>query len=650
MSIDTLESLLKESRVFKPPRTFSKKAYIKNLKDYQKMVQWAQDDFKDFWSTMATDLHWFKKWKKVLSWKAPDAKWFIGGKLNVSYNCLDRHLPKRKNKPAIIWEGEPGEQRTLTYDELFKETARFAFGLKKLGIKKGDRIIIYMPMVPELAIAMLACTRIGAVHSIIFGGFSSQAILDRIQDSKAKAIITADGGFRRGKIVPLKDNVDQALSSKEASSVKNVIVYQRTKEKVQWKEGRDVWWHEVIKDAKDIPAIQMDSEDPLFILYTSGTTGKPKGIVHTTGGYLVQAALTSKWVFDLQERRPDIYWCTADIGWITGHTYVIYGLLSNGATTLMYEGAPDFPHKGRFWEIIDRYNVSIFYTSPTAIRAFIQWGDDIPKKYSLKSLRLLGSVGEPINPQVWMWYFKLIGKQKCPIVDTWWQTETGSILISPLPGAISTKPGSATLPLPGIFADVVDKKGKSLPPNQGGFLVIKKPWPSMLRTIYRDHARYKKTYWSEFKGLYWTGDEARKDKDGYFWIMGRADDVIKVSGHRLGSSEIESALVSHPLVAEAAVVGIPHEIKGQGIASFVTLKSNVNPSPELRDELKDHVVKSIGSIARPEQIRFTQKLPKTRSGKIMRRLLRQIASEGEIHGDVTTLEDISVVSELAHKE
>ena len=648
MATDALDSLLKENRVFKPQAEFSKQATIPSLEDYKKLYELAQKNPDRFWTEQANQLEWAQTWDRLLEWDPPDAKWFVGGKLNVSYNCLDRHLKTKGSKIAILWEGEPGDQRALTYRELHQDVSRFANVLKNLGLKKGDRVILYMPMVPELVVAMLACARIGLLHSVIFGGFSSSAIEDRLHDSQAKLVITADGGWRRGKIVPLKDNVDLAIQ--KAPWVEHVIVLQRTGQNVNWNSQKDLCWKELMEKNGSTPAEpeKLDSEDPLFILYTSGTTGKPKGVVHTTAGYLVWAKTTSQWIFDLKEN--DIYWCTADIGWITGHTYVVYGILANGATTLMYEGAPDFPERGRFWEIIDKYKVSVFYTSPTAIRTFIQWGNGHPEKYSLASLRLLGTVGEPINPEAWMWYHKTIGKEKCPIVDTWWQTETGGVLISPLPGATSTKPGSATLPLPGIVADVVDRQGNSLPANKGGFLVIKKPWPAMLRTVYGDHERYKKQYWSTFPGIYWTGDEARRDEDGYFWIMGRADDVIKVSGHRLGSSEIESALVSHPSVAEAAVVGIPHEIKGQGIIAFVTLVSGKDPSESLKAELKQHVGAQIGALARPEQIRFAKQLPKTRSGKIMRRLLRQIAGEGKITGDTTTLEDISVVAALAQDE
>ena len=632
-----------ENRIFEPYQPFSQKAHIQTMRDYQALYDQARENPDHFWSECAQKLHWFQKWNQVLEWDPPHAKWFMNGKTNVSYNCLDRHLSTQPDKPAIIWEGEPGDSRTLTYRQLHQQVGRFARALLDLGLHKGDRVIIYMPMIPELAIAMLACTRVGLVHSIIFGGFSSKAIEDRVEDSKAKLMITADGGFRRGKIVPLKDNVDTALKS--IPHVKHVIVFKRTQQQIHWQKDRDIWWHELIaKTQKEADALPLDAEDPLFILYTSGTTGKPKGILHTTGGYLVYAAITSKWIFDLKDE--DVYWCSADIGWITGHTYVVYGILANGATTVMYEGAPDHPHKGRFWEIIDKYKITIFYTSPTAIRAFIQWGDDTPKQYKLDSLRLLGTVGEPINPKAWIWYHQMIGRGKCPIVDTWWQTETGGIMIAPFPGAIPTKPGSATLPLPGIEADVVDQSGKSVPPNTGGYLVIKKPWPAMLRTIYGDHDRFKKQYWQDFPGIYWTGDEARRDEDGYFWIMGRVDDVIKVSGHRLGSSEIESALVSHPAVAESAVVGTPHEIKGQCIAAFVTLLHNVKPSQALAEELKQHVAGEIGALARPEQIYLVKQLPKTRSGKIMRRLLRQIAANQKVTGDITTLEDKRVLTDI----
>lgn len=639
-----ITSLQKENRMFSPNPAFVRDAHIKSFAQYISMYKASLKNPQKFWASIASELFWFKKWNKVLEWKLPFAKWFIGGKTNVSYNCLDIHLSTwRKNKAAIIWEGEPGESRTLTYQQLHREVCKFANVLKKLNVKKSDRVIIYMPLVPELAIAMLACSRIGAIHSIIFGGFSPQALIDRITDAQAKLVVTADGGYRRGNIIPLKQNVDEAL--KQTASVESVIVMKRTGRETHMEPGRDFWWEGLMETASDeCEAEKLDSEHPLFILYTSGTTGKPKGIVHTTGGYLTGVYITSKWVFDLKD--TDTYWCTADIGWITGHSYVVYGPLANGATSLMYEGAPNFPEPDRFWKIIDKYKVTIFYTAPTAIRAFIRWGEQYPLNHDLSSLRLLGTVGEPINPEAWMWYHKIIGKEKCPIVDTWWQTETGAIMISPLPGATPLKPGTATFPFPGIEVDIVSKEGKPVGKGEGGYLIIKKPWPSMLRTIYGDPERYKKQYWSEIKGVYFTGDGARKDKDGYHWIMGRVDDVINVSGHRLGTAEIESALVSHPYVAESAVVGKPDDIKGSAICAFVTLQSNRKPTPELKNELSLHVVKEIGSMARPDEIRFTDALPKTRSGKIMRRLLREIASSGAITGDTTTLEDFSVLEKL----
>jgi len=643
-----IESVLKERRVFHPKQAFSKQAHIKSFKQYRQLYQKAEKSPEIFWAGIAKELDWFKNWKKVLVWNRPFAQWFVGGKINVSYNCLDRHLTSwRKNKAALIWEGEPGDSRTLTYQNLHREVCRFANVLKYFGIRKGDRVAIYMPMVPELSIAMLACARIGATHSVIFGGFSAEALKDRINDAKAKLLITADGGFRKGAVVPLKENADKALA--DAPSIEKVIVYQRTKTPVPMTAGRDYWWHDVIQKASaECEAVPLDAEHPLFILYTSGTTGKPKGVVHSTGGYLVGVYITSKWVFDLKEE--DTYWCTADIGWVTGHSYIVYGPLANGATSLMFEGVPTYPNPDRFWQIVEKYRVNVFYTAPTAIRALIKTGEEWPNKHDLSSLRLLGTVGEPINPEAWMWYYRVIGRGRCPIVDTWWQTETGMILITPLPGAIPAKPGSGTLPFPGIAVDVVNKKGESAAPNQGGYLVIKKPWPAMLRTIYGDPERYKKQYWNDIPGYYITGDGARKDNDGYFWIMGRVDDVINVSGHRLGTMEIESALVSHPAVAEAAVVGKPDEIKGTGIAAFVTLESTHAPSDSLKDELRKHVVQQIGALARPDEIRFTDNLPKTRSGKIMRRLLRDIASGSHKIGDTTTLEDYSVLTKLMAEE
>ncbi len=649
MSTNTnIESLQHEERVFPPPPAFSAKAHIKSPAELEQLRAEAAADPEAFWARMAEELHWFEKWHTVLRWSPPHAEWFVGGKTNLSYNCLDRHLSThRRDKTALIWEGEPGEQRTLTYQELHAEVSKFANVLKHCGIEKGDRVALYMPLVPELAISMLACARLGATHSVIFGGFSSNAIIDRVNDAECKLVVTADGGWRRGNEVKLKAAVDEAL--KETPSVKNCIVLRRTGSPINMQSGRDHWWHELMATASDdCPAVSLDSEHPLYILYTSGTTGKPKGILHTTAGYLLQAHLTTKWIFDLKDE--DIYWCTADIGWVTGHSYVVYGPLSNGATVLMYEGAPNHPQPDRFWDIIERHRVNIFYTAPTAIRAFIKWGEQWPLKHDLSSLRLLGTVGEPINPEAWMWYHKTIGKESCPIVDTWWQTETGAIMISPLPGATPTKPGSATKAFPGIEADVMTRDGKSVAANEGGYLVIKRPWPSMLRTIWGDDDRYREQYWSQIENIYFAGDGARRDEDGYFWIMGRIDDVINVSGHRLGTAEVESALVSHEAVAEAAVVARPDELKGSAIVAFVTLEGKHKPSPELNSELREHVVKEIGALARPDEIRFSDMLPKTRSGKIMRRLLREIATSGTVAGDVTTLEDFSVLEKLRAEE
>jgi acetyl-CoA synthetase len=643
-----IESVLKEERVFEPPKDFSAKAHIKSIQDYEALYKHAQDDPESFWASMAQELDWFKPWEKVLEWDPPFAKWFIGGRTNIAHNCLDRHLTTaRKNKAAIIWEGEPGDERILTYQALHREVCKFANVLKQIGVKTGDRVAIYMPMVPELPIAMLACARIGATHSVVFGGFSADALRDRINDAQAKVVVTADGGYRRGGEIPLKPAVDEAIQ--QTPSIEHVIVYRRTGSQVHMEPGRDHWWHELMANAsEECPAEALDAEHPLYILYTSGTTGRPKGIVHTTGGYMLGTYLTAKWVFDLKEE--DTYWCTADIGWVTGHSYIVYGPLANGATSLMYEGAPNWPEWDRFWRIIDKYQVNVFYTAPTAIRAFVRAGEQWPRKHKLTSLRLLGTVGEPINPEAWMWYHRVIGQERCPIVDTWWQTETGMIMITPLPGATHTKPGSATRPFPGIIADVVSRDGQSVPPNAGGYLVIKRPWPAMLRTIYGDPERYTRQYWSDIPGVYFTGDGARRDENGYFWIMGRVDDVVNVSGHRLGTMEVESALVSHPLVAEAAVVGRPDEIKGQAIAAFVTLESGRTPTDVLKQELRQHVAKEIGAFARPDDIRFTDALPKTRSGKIMRRLLREIASGDEVRGDVTTLEDLSILAKLREEE
>ena len=648
MAESNIESRLNEQRVFKPSPEFSASAHIGNLAEYEAMFKAALADPEKFWADIASELHWFQKWHTVLEWNFPFSKWFIGGKTNLSHNCIDRHLTTwRKNKVAILWEGEPGDVRALSYQMLHREVCRFANVLKALGAAKGDRATIYMGMVPELAIALLACARIGVAHNVVFGGFSAEALRDRINDSKSQILITADGGYRRGAVVPLKKNADDALIG--TPTVEKVVVYKRTGEAVVMMHGRDVWWHEMMDVASDLcEAEPLDAEHPLFMLYTSGTTGKPKGVVHTTGGYMTETYITSKWVFDLKEE--DTYFCTADIGWVTGHSYIVYGPLLNGATSLMYEGAPNFPTPDRFWSIIERYKVSIFYTAPTAIRAFTRWGDEWPAKHDLSSLRLLGTVGEPINPEAWMWYRKHIGGDRCPIVDTWWQTETGAMMIAPVPGAVPAKPGSATRPLPGIDADIVDRSGKSVGTNEGGFLVIKRPWPSMMRTIYGDPERYKKQYFSEIPGVYFTGDGARRDEDGYFWIMGRIDDVINVSGHRIGTMEVESALVSHVTVAEAAVVGRPDELKGQGIVAFVSLAGGYSPRPGLKDELKLHVGKSIGSFAKPDEIRFTDALPKTRSGKIMRRLLRDLASGSATLGDTTTLEDYSVLARLREEE
>lgn len=652
MSPATIESILQEKRLFSPPSEFSQQAYVRSLREYEQLYDKAKGNPERFWGELAEqELHWFGKWEKVLDWQPPTVKWFVGGKLNISYNCIDRHLTTwRRNKAAIIWEGEPGDSRTLTYAQLHREVCQFANVLKQLGVQKGDRIGIYMPMIPEAAIAMLACARIGAPHSVVFGGFSAEALRDRLVDAQAKLVITADGGFRKDKVIPLKEQVDKALADNAAPNVEKVLVVQRTKEPVEIVAGRDFWWHELQKNASaDCPAEPMDSEDMLFILYTSGSTGKPKGVVHTTGGYNLYTHMTTKWIFDLRE--TDVYWCTADVGWITGHSYIVYGPLSNGATTVMYEGVPRPSNPGCFWDVVEKYGVNIFYTAPTAIRAFIKMGEEIPKARNLSSLRLLGTVGEPINPEAWMWYHRVIGGEKCPIVDTWWQTETGGIMITPLPGAIPTKPGSCTRPFPGIVADVVDLEGNSVGNNQGGYLVVKHPWPGMMRTVYGDRDRFRRSYWEHIppkdgQYFYFAGDGARRDDDGYFWVMGRVDDVISVSGHRLGTMEIESALVSHPAVAEAAVVGKPDELTGESIFAFITLEGNYKPSDTLNNELKQHVIQEIGAIARPGEIRFTDALPKTRSGKIMRRLLRNIAAGQEVAGDTSTLEDRSVLDKL----
>jgi acetyl-CoA synthetase len=643
-----ITSVLKETRVFVPPAEFSAQARVKSLAEYEALWQKARDNPVQFWAEQAETLDWFARWQTTLIWQEPHAQWFAGGKINASFNCLDRHLTNgRKNKAAIIWEGEPGDTRVLRYQDLYREVCKFANVLKSLGVNAGDRVAIYMPMIPELAIAMLACARIGAPHSIVFGGFSADAVADRNNDAQARLIITADAGWRRGKIVPLKHNVDQALE--RSPTIEKCIIVNRCNQAVPMKAGRDLWWHELMANASaDCPAEALDSEHPLFLLYTSGSTGKPKGVLHTTAGYLLGVSCTHRWVFDLRE--DDTYWCTADIGWVTGHSYIVYGPLANGATTVMYEGAPNYPREDRFWEIVEKYSVNTFYTAPTAIRAFVKWGDEWPNKHDLSSLRLLGTVGEPINPEAWMWYHEVIGKKRCPIVDTWWQTETGMIMIAPLPGAVPTKPGSATRPLPGVVPEIVDKQGQPTPANQGGLLIIRKPWPAMLRTIYGDDERYRTQYWSHIPHAYFTADGARQDADGYFWIMGRVDDVLNVAGHRLSTMEVESALVHHELVAEAAVVGKPDDIKGEGIACFVTLRGGVPPTDQLKAELREHVVKEIGALARPDEIRFTDGLPKTRSGKIMRRLLRDIACGKHTSQDTTTLEDYTVLAKLREED
>ena len=637
-----IETLLQEGRQFAPPDSFREKATVGDESVYRE----AAEDREGFWARMAGELEWTKPWSKVLEWEPPNARWFVDGKLNVSVNCVDRHVRTwRRNKAALIWEGEPGDTRTLTYWDLYREVNRFGNVLRKLGVGKGDRVAIYLPMIPELPIAMLACARVGAVHNVVFGGFSAESLRDRINDAQAKLVITADGGYRRGSVIPLKKMADEALDG--TPSVENVVVVNRGGFEINFQKGRDLWWHELMKEAGDrCEPEEMDAEDMLYILYTSGTTGKPKGIVHTTGGYLTGVYATTKFVFDLKE--DDVWWCTADIGWVTGHSYLVYGPLALGVTGVMYEGAPNWPENDRFWAIIEKYGVTVFYTAPTVIRAFMKWGTEWMAKHDLSSLRLLGTVGEPINPEAWMWYHENVGGGKCPIVDTWWQTETGMILITPLPGVTTLKPGSATRPFPGIEADILNERGESTEVG-GGFLAIKSPWPAMLRGIYGDPDRYAKEYWSKWsKEIYFPGDGAKRDKDGYFWILGRVDDVLNVAGHRIGTMEVESALVDFQSVAEAAVVGRSHEIKGEGIAAFVTLKQGVETSDSLIDELKEHVVKKIGAIARPDDVIFAADLPKTRSGKIMRRLLRDIA-EGHALGDTTTLADPAVVEKLKEK-
>jgi acetyl-CoA synthetase len=636
---EPIEALLKEGRKFSPPADFGRRAQVRSAA----IDKQAARDPVAFWEKQARALRWIKPWRKGLDWKLPYAKWFVGGKLNVADNCLDRHVEgPRRNKAALVWEGEPGDTRVLTYWDLYREVNRFAAALRRHGVRKGEAVTIYMPMIPEVVVAMLACARIGAPHSVVFGGFSPDSLRDRINDCKSKVVITADGGYRRGGTVPLKKNTDDAL--KECPSVGTVIVFRRTGQDVAWQHDRDVWWHEFIRDAAAYTKPEpMDSEDMLYLLYTSGSTGKPKGIVHTTGGYLTGVSTTHRWVFDLREE--DVYWCTADVGWVTGHSYIVYGPLANGATCVMYEGTPDYPDKDRWWRLVEKYGVTILYTAPTAIRTFVRWGEEYPRRSDLTSLRLLGTVGEPINPEAWVWYWKVIGGGRCPVVDTWWQTETGHILITPLPGVTVCKPGSATFPFPGIAADVVNDQGQ---PVDAGYLVIKRPWPGMLRGIYGDPERYQELYWSRIPGVYFTGDGAKRDRDGYVWLLGRVDDVINVSGHRISTMEVESALVDHPAVAEAAVIGRTHEIKGQAVAAFVTIKAGITATEPLKAEIKDHVAKKIGALARPDDVIYAAELPKTRSGKIMRRLLRDVA-EGRALGDTTTLADAAVVSDLKQK-
>ncbi|HXJ96509.1 MAG TPA: acetate--CoA ligase [Terriglobia bacterium] len=638
---ERLDALLQETRTFPPSSEFRRRANANDPVLYER----AAHNLEAFWAEEAEHLDWYKRWDKVLEWNAPWAKWFVGGRLNVTHNCVDRHAASsRRNKAAIIWEGEPGDSRVLTFGMLQREVNRFANVLKSLGVHKGDRVAVYMGMVPELAVTLLACAKIGAPHSVVFGGFSAESLRERINDAQAKVLITGDGAWRRGNVVPLKHNADEALRG--TPSIEKVVVVRRVGDlaKSSMHPGRDLWWHDVMEDASDqCDAEAMDAEDILYVLYTSGTTGKPKGIVHTTAGYLVGTSTTHRYIFDVKEN--DVYWCTADIGWVTGHSYIVYGPLANGTTSLMYEGSPDYPDRGRFWEIVHKYGVNIFYTAPTAIRTFMRWGREWPQKYDLSSLRLLGTVGEPINPEAWVWYHEQIGRERCPIVDTWWQTETGMVMITPLPALTATKPGSATRPFPGVYAEVVDEKGERVGPGAGGYLVLNRPWPAMFRTIYGDPDRYMRQYWSRYPGRYFTGDGAKVDEDGYFWLMGRVDDVMNVSGHRISTYEVESALVDHHAVAEAAVIGKNHDVKGQAISAFVTLKERARPSDALKEELKQHVAGKIGALARPEDIFFSAELPKTRSAKIMRRLLRDIA-EGRVLGDTTTLADPAVVASL----
>jgi len=643
-----IDSMLSERRVFPPPQELSAGAHVKSLEQYRQLAEQARKDPDAYWAARAREeIFWKEPFQTVVDWKPPFARWFVEGQTNLSYNCLDRHLKERGHWPALLWEGEPGDTRTVSYTELHREVCRLANGLRSLGVGKGDRVGIYLPMVPEAAAAMLACARIGAVHSVVFGGFSAEALRERMNDAGAKVLITADGGWRKGAVVPLKQNVDEAV--KDVPTIQKVVVLRRTSKGTLALGPKDVEYQALVAGQESTCEPEwVESEHPLFILYTSGSTGKPKGVLHTTGGYAVNASLTTRWVFDL--RKEDIYWCTADVGWVTGHSYVVYGPLMNGATSLMYEGAPMTPTAERFWEIIERYKVSVFYTAPTAIRSFMRLGDDLPRKHDLSSLRVLGTVGEPINPEAWIWYHRVIGGERCPVVDTWWQTETGAIMLSPLPGATPLKPGSATLPMPGIELEILDREGQPVPRGKGGLLFISRPWPSMLRTIYGDPERFRRTYFGDIPGKYFTGDGARQDEDGYFWLMGRVDDVVNVAGHRLGTAEVESALVSDPRVSEAAVVGRPDELKGTALVAFVTVKKGIPVTDALKGELTAHVGKEIGAIARPDDIRFAEALPKTRSGKIMRRLLRDVAAGKKTTGDTTTLEDLNVLAALRQDE
>ncbi len=659
----TAHQASQQSQIFDPPADFATKAHIASLEQYRELHRRSLETPEEFWREITDGFEWYAPWTKLREWNPPFAKWFVDGETNITVNCLDRHVAAgRGDKVAYYWEGEPGDSRVVTYGDLLRDVQRFANGLRSLGLEAGDRVLLYLPMIPELPVAMLACARLGIIHSVVFGGFSSDAIRSRVLDAGARLIVTADGGWRRGRVIPLKANVNAALENGACPSIEHVVVVRRCENEIEWEEDRDLWWNDLVDGQSDVcePA-RLSAEHPLFILYTSGTTGRPKGVVHSTAGYMVFTALTSRWIFDL--RDDDIYWCTADIGWVTGHSYIVYGILANGISGVMYEGAPDHPKEDRFWEIVEKYRVSVFYTAPTAIRTFIRWGEQHPNAHDLTSLRLLGTVGEPINPTAWLWYHRVIGGGRTPIVDTWWQTETGGIMITPLPGAIAQKPGSVTLPFPGVEPEVVDDAGHAVADGERGLLIIKRPWPATIRGIYRDGwgvpghpgelgdvERFTEQYWAKFPGIYLTGDGAVRDRDGYYWIIGRVDDTLNVAGHRIGTAEVESALVSHPAVAESAVVGAPDEISGESIAAFVTLRQGFESSAEMRDELVVHVGERIGRFARPKQLRLTGALPKTRSGKIMRRFLRDIAAGREVAGDTTTLEDLSVLASLRADE